>query len=91
MADDAFVRKFAELGAAFRAQLPLRLAEMEQLAAAGPEALPELRALAHKLAGQGGTFGAPEISRAAGAVEDAEPPMVKAALAALADAARRSS
>lgn len=88
MGDEAFAQKLSELGRTFRAQLPARLAELQQLAAAdGPEALTELRAIAHKLAGQGGTFGAPEISAAAITVEEAEPAELPAALVALADAA----
>ena len=89
MADDAFARKLAELGGAFRDQLPARLAELDRLVAAGPAGLSELRAIAHKLAGQGGTFGAPEISLAASAVEEAEPAELAAALAALAETAGR--
>ena len=88
MGHDAFAEKLAELNRAFRAQLPVRLAEMERLAAAGPDRWLELRAIAHKIAGQGGTFGAPEVSRAAAAVEDAGPAELTDALAALARAVR---
>lgn len=85
---DVFAEKFAELGRAFRAQLPARLEEMERLGAAGPAGEAELRAIAHRIAGQGGTFGAPEISRAAAAVEDADPRCLAPALAELARAVR---
>lgn len=80
--DDAFARKFAELGATFRAQLPDRLAELRRLAAA--HRIDELRAVAHQMAGRGGTFGAPEISVAARALEEADEADVAAALEALA-------
>jgi len=85
---DAFAEKLVELGRAFRAQLPARLAEIEHLANAGPEGLVELRGIAHKLAGQGGTFGAPALSRAASEVEEAEPARLAAAIAELARAVR---
>jgi HPt (histidine-containing phosphotransfer) domain-containing protein len=88
MPADAFAEKFAELSRAFRAQLPQRLAEMERLAGAGPQGQAALRAIAHKIAGQGGTFGAPGISRAAAEVEAAEPERLRAALDALARASR---
>lgn len=83
MADD-FAAKYEALRQSFRAQLAERLTEMERLADAGPDGLAELRAIAHRLAGQGGTFGAPEISRAASAVEEAPLETVRDALAALA-------
>lgn len=91
MADDAFARKLAELGRQFRAELPGRIADLERLAAAGPGELPALRAIAHRLAGQGGTFGAPEVSAAASAVEDADPADLPAAIARLAAVARQAS
>lgn len=79
---DAFARKFAELGATFRAQLPERLAELRHLAETAR--FDELRAIAHQLAGRGGTFGAPEISAAARALEAAPEAEIAVALEALA-------
>ena len=83
--DDAFVRKFAELSATFRAQLPQRLVELEAFADAGD--IDALRDVAHRLAGQGGTFGAPEVTAAAFGVEAAAPTEVRRALDALRAAA----
>jgi HPt (histidine-containing phosphotransfer) domain-containing protein len=82
--DDAFARRFAELGATFRAQLPDRLAELRRLAGEGR--LDELRAIAHQIAGRGGTFGAPEVTTAARRVEDAAEAELAAALDRLAAA-----
>lgn len=70
MSDDAFARKLAELGAAFRAQLPATLDDMRQQLRRGN--FSEVRSLAHQMAGRGGTFGAPEITVAACRVEDAD-------------------
>ncbi len=83
MSDDAaFARKFAELGAQFRAELPARLAEIRaHLAAGEPD---EVRAIAHRLAGRGGTFGAPDITAAGRAVEEADRAALPAAVDALA-------
>lgn len=80
---DMFAEKFAELSRTFRAQLPTCLEQMEHLAALGPEGEGELRVIAHRIAGQGGTFGLPEISQAAAAVEDADPNAMAEALADL--------
>jgi HPt (histidine-containing phosphotransfer) domain-containing protein len=91
VSEDAFERKMIELGAAFRAELPMRIAEIESLAAGGPESLPALRAIAHRIAGRGGTFGAPAVSAAARAVEEAEPAELARAVAALAAAAREAA
>lgn len=74
----------ASLTAAFRASLPARLSELRHLAKVGPEALPALRACAHKLAGQGGVFDVPEISQRAADLEEALPEEVASALARLA-------
>jgi HPt (histidine-containing phosphotransfer) domain-containing protein len=71
MTNDAFAERLEALRRAFWAQLNERLARMEQLAGDGDESEAELRSIAHKLAGQGGTFGAPEIGRAAAAIEAA--------------------
>ncbi len=84
MADDSFARKFAELGEQFRAQLPKRLAKMRRLRRKG--ALDELRAIAHQLAGRGGTFGAPAITTTARAVEEASDAEIADRLDALAAA-----
>src|SRR3712207_2059309 len=65
VANNAFAARLAELQAAFRSQLPARLADMQRLAAGGPAEIAELRAMAHKLAGQGGTFGAAAVGAAA--------------------------
>jgi HPt (histidine-containing phosphotransfer) domain-containing protein len=60
----------------FAAQLPARLGEAEQLLAACREApvddarLLGLHRCVHKLAGTAGTFGMPEVSREARAIED---------------------
>jgi chemotaxis protein histidine kinase CheA len=60
----------------FAAQLPARLLEAEQLLGAcreEPSDDPRLLALhrcVHKLAGTAGTFGMPEVSREARAIED---------------------
>jgi len=89
VAADAFAARLAALQAAFRSQLPERLADMRRLAAGGPAEIAELRTIAHKLAGQGGTFGAPEVGDAAAAVEHAEPSMLAAAIDRLADAIDR--
>ena len=60
-------------------RLPARIAELEDAAApltgdASPEAVRgavgRLHALSHKLAGSGTTFGFPEVSKAARAIED---------------------
>lgn len=80
--DDAFARRLAELGAVFRAELPVRFAEMRAAATAGD--LEAVRAIAHQLAGRGGTFGAPEVTTAARAAEEASAADLPAALDALA-------
>jgi len=85
---DPFAEKLAELRARFFAQLPARIADMERLIDQGD--LPQIRALAHKMAGQGGTFGAPEVSAAAAAAEHAAPEELRHALELLAAAVRRS-
>src|SRR5690349_11669952 len=60
----------------FAAQLPARLLEAEQLLGACREApgddgrLLSLHRCVHKLAGTAGTFGMPELSREARAIED---------------------
>ena len=60
----------------FAAQLPARLKEAQQLLAACREVpdddarLLALHRCVHKLAGTAGTFGMPEISREARAIED---------------------
>lgn len=82
MANDAFAAKFEELRRTFHAQLPERITEMGALLRDGDIAA--VQAIAHRIAGQGGTFGLPEISEAAAAVEDAGPDELPAALAALA-------
>ena len=68
---DAFEQKMTELRAIFHARLPVLIADLERLIAEGPAGNASIRALAHKIAGQGGTFGAPSISRAAQEVETA--------------------
>jgi HPt (histidine-containing phosphotransfer) domain-containing protein len=59
----------------FRKALPSRIAALEAARAPlqdGPaEAWPELRRLAHSLRGSGGTYGFPEVTEAAGLLEDA--------------------
>lgn len=60
----------------FASQLPARLLEARQLLAACREApaddgrLRELHRCVHKLAGTAGTFGMPEVSREARAIEE---------------------
>lgn len=78
---DVFAEKMAALSRTFRAQLPDRLLEMQGLLIDGSYA--ELREIAHRIAGQGGTFGAPEISAAAAEVEEADDMRLPEALAAL--------
>lgn len=85
--DDAFARKLAELGATFRQQLPARLAELRRLAEEGR--VDDLRAIAHQIAGRGGTFGAPEVTAAARGVEEAPNAEVAAAIDGLALAIER--
>jgi len=63
---DDFHAKLRELQAAFALSLPVKIDDMEK-AAAGP--LDGLHALAHKLAGSAGTYGFPELSRTARALE----------------------
>lgn len=85
--DAAFARTFAQLGATFRAQLPERLAELRRLA--DSRSFDELRAVAHQLAGRGGTFGAPEISVAARALEESPDDDIAGALDTLASVVER--
>ncbi|MFO1055716.1 MAG: Hpt domain-containing protein [Dongiaceae bacterium] len=72
-ADPAIAAIIAELGRLFVARLPDDLARLERcaavLAAGDAGALPELRSIAHDLAGCGGSFGYPAISTRAAAVD----------------------
>ncbi len=86
MSADTFAAKMEELRRSFDASLPARLAEMRRLLDLGADGRAELRSIAHKLSGQGGTFGYPTISAAAAAVEEAEPGDIPATLANLARA-----
>lgn len=63
--------RFAQLRHAYLARLPALLAEIEALAgrAPAPEALDGLYRHLHKLAGSGGTYGFPELSERASALE----------------------
>lgn len=63
--------RFAQLRHGYFARLPALLAEIEGLAgcAPDPEALEGLYRLLHKLAGSGGTYGCPELSERALALE----------------------
>ena len=64
---ESTVDPLASLRARFRARAA---ADLAWLQSTGGEPADELMARAHKLAGSGGTFGYPEISRAAAALED---------------------
>lgn len=65
---------FAPLVARYRQRLPRRLAEIEQLLrgveGGDSAALEQLRVVAHRLAGSGGTYGFPAISTAGHALEE---------------------
>lgn len=69
------LQRLRELRRKYQAELPGRIAELagaaDVVAAASDKTigLRALMALAHKLAGSGGTFGLPELSRRAGAIE----------------------
>lgn len=61
----------AELRARFRGRIVLERARLLDLVQAGDLHGDAIRALAHNLAGAGGSFGYPEISRAAMRIDDA--------------------
>src|SRR4051812_18468175 len=71
--DPGIAAVIAELGRLFVSRLPEDLAKLDRLGAAlaGGDlaALAPLRAVAHDLAGCGGSFGYPEISERAAAVD----------------------
>lgn len=72
-----------DLRETYRARLGVRVEALEAayraLAAAPGEAIPSMRRLAHALKGSGATFGFPEITDAARAVEDAPAELVAGA------------
>ena len=72
-ADPAIAAVIARLSRLFLDRLPEDLARLDRLAAAlaggDAAALPELRSVAHDLAGCGGSFGHPAISERAAAVD----------------------
>jgi len=61
----------AALRARFAARCAGDLARLRELAATGGIDSDEARALAHSLAGAGATFGFPDVSTAAGRLDDA--------------------
>lgn len=83
---DAFQAHLAELRARFRGRLGRKLEDLRALRDR-PEAGPELRALAHGIAGSAGTFGFHELGERAfaleAAVERGEQEGARAALDAL--------
>jgi HPt (histidine-containing phosphotransfer) domain-containing protein len=79
-----------DLRRSYRRALPGRIAALEAARAAlcgtqaeRDDARREVRRVAHSLRGSGGTYGFPEISAAAAAVEDASPPALLSRLDAL--------
>ncbi len=79
--------RFEELRTHFVAGFPARIDALRGLAqpvrAGDPQAIHHLQGLAHKLAGAGGTFGWPEISEQARALEHCAPQEREARLDAL--------
>ncbi len=69
MPDSSVAERLAALGDRFRAGLPAQAAALRDAVAAGDTAA--VASLAHCLAGRGGTFGYPELSRVAAALEAA--------------------
>jgi len=91
--DDEVEKEIAELRRAYRADLP---GKMEAIAKAiSARDVEGSRTLSHRLRGTAGSYGLTEVSRAAGAIEDAlssatiDWPRVEGALAELTAAASR--
>jgi histidine phosphotransfer protein HptB len=73
-----------ELKQMYRRALPSRIAELEAALALGPDdAAARIRRVAHALRGSGGTYGFPDVTVAAAAVEDAAPHDVQPRTASL--------
>ncbi|HUF50480.1 MAG TPA: Hpt domain-containing protein [Longimicrobiales bacterium] len=75
-----------ELTALYRSALPARIAELEAARArlaVDAGAVTDMRRIAHALRGSGGTYGFPDVSAAAAAVEDAAPADLPQRVAAL--------
>lgn len=72
----------ADLRAVYRQALPGRIQALESARATmgSPEAEATVRRIAHSLRGSGGTYGYPEVTAAATAVENAEPANLPAML-----------
>ena len=82
-----------DLKACYRQGLAARISALEtcrqSLADQAPEAIATIRRIAHTLRGSGGTYGFPEISMAARAVEEAAPPALAATTEALLQVLRK--
>lgn len=75
-----------DLKALYRQALPARIAALESARAGGSET--ELRGIAHALRGSGATYGFPQVTAAAAAVESAPMHELEARLGELIDALR---
>jgi HPt (histidine-containing phosphotransfer) domain-containing protein len=73
-----------EMKRIYRLALPSHIAELEAALALDPDdAAAKIRRLAHALRGSGGTYGFPDVTVAAAAVEDAAPHDVQPRTASL--------
>ena len=73
--DDAFAARMAVLGDRFRERSLADASELERLGftidqAENAEAAETIRRIAHRLSGSAGTFGFPDLSEAAGQLEE---------------------